>query len=338
MTGAAVVAGLGRELPSRIVTNHELESRLDTSDEWIRSRTGIAQRHVVDPGVATSDLAVEAGARALKSAAGNGVAASEIGAVILATTTPDYPCPATAPEVAVRLGLSEVAAFDISAVCTGFIYAMAAATGFIRAGICPAVLVIGAETYSTILDPGDRTTMAIFGDGAGAVVLRCGSADEPGALGPFELGSDGTHTTAITVPAGGSRQRSSGNPPAPGDHYFKMLGSVVFAHAVRRMVGSSRAVLDRVGWSCADIDRFVGHQANGRILSAVAEELGLPEEAVVSNLDRVGNTSAASIPLALADAAAAGTIRAGHRVLLAAFGGGFTWGATVLQWPEGIDI
>ena len=183
---AAVVAGVGSWLPARVVTNHDLSAELDTSDEWIRSRTGIAQRHVIDEGMATSDLAVEAGFRALKSAG-----ASDVDAVVVATTTPDRPCPATAPDVAGRLGLGPVPAFDVAAVCSGFVYSLAVASGFIAAGIAERVLVIGADAYSTILDPQDRTTRAVFGDGAGAVVLRAGTADEEGALGPYDLGSDG---------------------------------------------------------------------------------------------------------------------------------------------------
>ncbi|GAB3281289.1 ketoacyl-ACP synthase III [Actinocorallia lasiicapitis] len=338
MTVAAVVAGLGIALPDRIVTNDELAARLDTSDEWISSRTGIRQRHVSGPDESTSDLAVAATVRALESAAGLGVTASDIGVVVLATTTPDRPCPATAPDVAARVGLDEVAAFDVSAVCSGFVYALAAASGLITAGVCDAAAVIGADTYSTILDPDDRGTAVIFGDGAGAVLLRRGDADEPGALGPFDLGSDGRHHEDITIRGGGSRQRTSGKPAEPGDEYFQMNGSAVFAHAVRRMSGSVRKVLAEADWTSDHVDRLVAHQANSRILDAVAGELGLPASAVVSNLGRVGNTSAASIPLALADAVADGSLRAGHRVLLAAFGGGFTWGSTALRWPAGIDL
>ncbi|MFE2143773.1 beta-ketoacyl-ACP synthase III [Streptomyces sp. NPDC059456] len=331
---AAVLAGLGTYVPPRVVTNEDLSLTMDTSDEWIRTRTGITQRHWADPGTATGDLAVAAGERALKSAGSDAV-----DLVVLATTTPDHPCPATAPEVASRLGLQNVAAYDIAAVCSGFVYGLASAAGAIAAGIAERVLVIGAETYSTILNPDDRTTSVIFGDGAGAVVLRAGDATEPGALLGHDLGSDGSLKDLIIVPGGGSRQRSAaaapGAPePDPADAYFSMQGKPVFRHAVTRMAASSQAMLDRAGWPAESVDWFVGHQANVRILHAVADQLGMPRDRTVVNLDRVGNTSAASIPLALSDAVAAGRITPGDRVLMSAFGGGVTWGSTALVWPD----
>lgn len=325
---AAVLAGLGAWLPPKVVGNAELAVRLDTTDEWIRTRTGISWRHVVEPGMSTVGLAAEAGARALKSA---GLA--EIGAVVLATTTPDRPCPASAPEVAHRLGLGTVPAMDVGAVCAGFVYALATGAGLVAAGAVDDVLVIGADTFSTIVNPADRGTAVVFGDGAGAVVLRAGDPAEPGALGPFDLGSDGEHAELVMIPAGGSRQRAQARPAPREDHYFSMAGQPTFRHAVTRMTGSARAVLDRAGWSVSDVDRLVGHQANARILTALGAALGMPAERVVINIDRVGNTAAASIPLALADAAAGGGLRAGHRVLLTSFGGGLAWGSTVLRWP-----
>jgi 3-oxoacyl-[acyl-carrier-protein] synthase-3 len=256
----------------------------------------------------------------------------------LATTTPDHPCPATAPQVAARLGLGTVAAYDIAAVCSGFVYALEAAANAIQAGRVERALVIGAETYSTILSPNDRTTSVIFGDGAGAVVLGRGAGDEPGRLLGFDLGSDGSGKDLIRIPAGGSRQRTSGLPAAEDDQYFTMQGKKVFAHAVRRMSESSLAVLDGVGWSADEVGYLVGHQANLRILRAVAEQLGLDPGQAVTNIDKVGNTSAASIPLALADAAAAGTFRTGERLLLTAFGGGLTWGSAALTWPDIVPV
>ena len=326
---AAVITGIGSALPSRVVTNEELSSRLDTSDEWIRSRTGIRARHVIDPGMATSDLGVAAGEAALKSAE-----APEVDAVLLATTTPDRPCPATAPDIASRLGLGVVPAFDISAVCSGFVYGLAVEGGLVAGGIARSVLVIGADTYSTILNPEDRNTTPIFGDGAGAVVLRAGTADELGALGPFDLGSDGALADLITVPAGGSRQRSSPDPVPDGDRYFQMQGPKVFKNAVLRMAASARKVLARAGWELSDVDHLVAHQANSRILEELAGQLELSADRVVSNIADVGNTSAASIPLALVDAAQAGRLHPGQRVLLTAFGGGLTWGSTLLRWPD----
>lgn len=330
MSTAAVLSGLGSWVPPRVVTNDDLAQRLDTSDDWIRRRTGIRQRHICDPGVATSDLAVEAGQRALKSASASGA-----DAVVIATTTPDRPCPATAPEVASRLGMSGVAAFDVASVCSGFVYGLAVSGSLISARVVESVLLIGAETYSTILDPTDRATAAVFGDGAGAVLLRAGQPGELGAIGEFDLGSDGTGTELIMVPGGGSRQRSMpGQQPGDSGQYFTMQGSAVFRHATQRMTESAQALLKRIGWEAHDVDRFVAHQANRRIIDAVAGRLGVPEDHLIVNLDRVGNTAAASIPLALADAAADGSLRPGQRVLITAFGGGLSWGSTALLWPD----
>ncbi|MEU2082713.1 beta-ketoacyl-ACP synthase III [Streptomyces albus] len=323
-----VLCGLGGWLPPRIVTNEELSRGLDTSDTWIRTRTGIGRRHVAEPGTATSDLALEAARRALKSAG-----TDHADALILATTTPDRPCPATAPLIAAELGLGTVPALDVGAVCTGFLYALATGAGFLAAGLAGTVLVVGADTYSRILDPADRSTRALFGDGAGAVVLRAGTADEPGALGPLVLASDGTGADLIRVPSGGSR-----DPVRPGtahlsDPYFRMEGKKVFRNAVERMAAASRQVAERRGWGVEGIDLLVAHQANVRILYAVADLLGLPRSRCHVHLDRVGNTAAASVPLALADAAACGALRPGDRVVTCAFGGGLTWGAAALNWP-----
>ncbi|MGN9809496.1 beta-ketoacyl-ACP synthase III [Micromonospora sp. BQ11] len=326
---SAVVCGIGSYLPPRVVTNTELAARLGTSVEWIETRTGIHQRRVINAGGSTADLAVEAGIRAMKSAG-----LTRVDAVVLATTTPDHRCPGTAPAVASRLGLTGVPAMDVNAVCTGFLYAAASGAGLIATGVAERLLVIGADTYSTILNPADRTTTAIFGDGAGAVVLRRGEADEPGALGAFDLGSDGELAELIWIPAGGSRQRSTGATTPAEDHYFQMRGTAVFKHAVVRMAQAAGTATSRAGWRTEDVDRLVCHQANARILAALGTELGLAADRVVSNIASVGNTAAASIPLALADAARSGQLRAGHRVVLAAFGGGLTWGATTLVWPD----
>lgn len=323
----AVVCAVAGWLPPRVVTNEDLSRRLDTTDTWIRTRTGIGQRHVVDPGQATSDLAVEAGRRALESAG-----AGPVDAVIVATTTPDRSCPATAPVVADRLGLNGVAAFDVSAVCTGFVYGLASAAGLIAAGVARRVLLIGADTYSAIVDPDDRSNAIIFGDGAGAVVLRAGHAGELGAITHFDLGSDGASEELIIVAAGGSRQRAADSTRA--ERHFAMRGREVYRHAVTHMADSARAVLERADWKAEDVDHFVPHQANLRILHSVADELGLARTVCVSNIESVGNTGAASIPLALADAAARQVVRPGQRILLTAFGGGLTWGSCVLRWPD----
>jgi 3-oxoacyl-[acyl-carrier-protein] synthase III len=327
MSTAAVVAGLGTALPPHLVSNNDLSQHLATSDEWIRSRTGIKQRYWSKQ-QSTGDLAVEAASRALKSAG-----STQADLVILATTTPDHPCPATAPDVAARLGLGHVAAYDLSAVCSGFIYALAAADAHIRTGHAHSALVIGAETYSTILDPDDRSTSVIFGDGAGAVLLAAGAEDDPGALQGTDLGSDGTGKDLIMIPGGGSRERTAA-PDTSAGAYFTMQGKAVFRQAVTRMAASARTALNRAGWTPDSVRHFVGHQANLRILHAVSDELALPRDRVVVDLDRVGNTSSASIPLALSQARSNGVLKTGDRVLLSAFGGGLTWGSTALVWPE----
>lgn len=288
----------------------------------------MVRRHVASDGTATSELAAEAGKRALKSA---GI--DTVDALILATTTPDRPCPATAPEVASILGLGTIAAFDIAAVCTGFIYALANASGLIATGIADRVLVVCAEVFTSILNPRDRTTRAIFGDGAGAVVLRAGRADEDGAIGPFVLGSDGRGADLIMVPSGGSRL-PRGDGGAEGHRYFVMQGQAVYRKAIDVMTKSTIEMLERANWPIESVDRLVCHQANRRIITAVAGRLGIPADRCVINIDQVGNTAAASIPLALDYGMECGSIRPGNRVVLTGFGGGLTWGSTLLRWPE----
>lgn len=328
MSRAAVVCGIGSYLPPNLVPNEELAAKVGSSDEWIRTRTGITQRYFATTGMATSDLAVAAGAQALKSSG-----ESVVDAVVLATATPDHPSPATAPMIATKLGLTGVAAYDLAAVCSGFIYALASAAGMIAIGVADRVLVIGADTYSTVLDFQDRTTSVIFGDGAGAVVLRAGDPDEPGALGPFDLGSDGDGSHLITVRGPGSRQRLSGVQPGPRDEFFFMQGKEVFWRAVQRMSDSTNAVLARAGWSTDDVDWIFSHQANLRIQHSLADMLAIPRKHVFTNIAEVGNTAAASVPLALDQAHSTGVLKAGDRVLLTAFGGGLAWGSTLLRWP-----
>ena len=325
MTTAAVLCGLGAWVPPRVVPNSELARTLDTSDEWITTRTGVRVRHVAGDDMATSDLAVPAAARALQSAK-----MSTVDAVVLATTTPDHPCPATAPVVSARLGLGTVPAFDVSAVCSGFLYGLMVGAGMIASGQASSVLLIGADTYSKILDPADRTTRVVFGDGAGAVVLRAGDPGELGAIGPIDLGSDGGNSHLIAIEAGGSRQPAG----AGGDPYFRMRGKEVFRHAVERMTQAARTVLRRTDWPGGLPDLLVAHQANVRIVHAVADQLGLPRDRCAVHLDRVGNTAAASLPLALADAVRTERLDAGARVLLASFGGGLTWAACAVRWPD----
>ncbi|WBP86177.1 beta-ketoacyl-ACP synthase III [Kitasatospora cathayae] len=322
----AVVTGIGSCLPPDVVSNDDLSQVLDTSHDWILSRTGIAQRHVVRPGTSTGDLGTAAGAAALESAGRR-----RCDLVLLVTTTPDQPCPATAPQIAARLGMVGVPAFDLSAVCSGFVYGLTVASAMISSGGYDSVLLVGAETYSTIIDPTDRNTAVLFGDGAAAVVLERGTPGAPGEVLHAELGSDGSRSELITVPGGGSRAPHPAADEA--SRYFQMAGKEVFSRAVETMRRSARDVAEAVGWSMDQIDAFVGHQANARILRAVGKRLGIPADRIVCHLAEVGNTAAASIPLALAWAAAQGRISAGDRVLLTAFGGGLTWGSVALRWP-----
>ncbi|WP_239074953.1 beta-ketoacyl-ACP synthase 3 [Streptomyces sp. SID10853] len=314
-------------VPPRRVTNDALPAHWGVDDAWVRTRTGIGARHRSGPGVSTGDLAYEAARRLLERAG-----RPRVDALVLATATPDHPCPATAPAVAARLGLGSVAAVDVSAVCSGFIYGLACAQGLVAAGIAERVLLAGADTYSGWLDPDDHRSGVVFGDGAGAALVAAGPAGAPGELLGFDLGSDGTGHDLITVAGGGSRARSVPGPAGPGDGYFRMRGAAVYQQAVERMTGSCRALLAKLGWDAGQVDHFVPHQANARILRAVAGRLGIDPARCVTHLDRVGNTGAASIPLALADADARGALRTGDRVLLTAFGGGLTWGSAALRW------
>lgn len=323
---AAVLQGLGGYIPARQVTNLEVASRLNTSAESIHALTGIHTRRFAHPGESTGDLATEAAHRALESAG-----RPDIDMVILATTTPDHTCPATAPVVASRLGLGPVAAFDIAAVCSGFVYALAQANMAILSGEYRSVLVIGAETLSAVTNPMDRNTAMVFGDGAGAVIVGPGDEGHPGQLSAFDLHSDGSCQDLIKISAGGSRQPAHARTPDD-DRFISMRGKEVFAKAVPSMAGASRAALEATGWQPDDVSWLVAHQANQRILKLVAGALGIPPERAVIHLDRVGNTSAASIPLALADHSA--KFSSGDRILLTAFGAGTTWGAATLTWPE----
>ncbi|QIP74720.1 beta-ketoacyl-ACP synthase III [Streptomyces sp. VN1] len=311
---AAVVSAIGAALPMNIVSNDDLTTRLDTTDEWIRSRTGITHRHIAGADQSTTDLAVRAAAQALTSGE-----PEQVDALVVATTTPDHCCPATAPAVATRLGLTGIPAYDLAAGCTGFLYALATAAGLIASGTARTVLAVGADRLASLPHPEDRTTVPLFGDGAGAMVLRHGSADETGALGPMVLGSDGTGADLIRASRPGA---------------LHMDGADVFRHAVDRMSTASRRVVAAAGWDLGDVDRLVPHQANGRITSFVARRLGVPDGRQLSNVAEVGNTGAASIPLLLAQAAADGRLGPGHRTLLTAFGAGLTWGAVALTWPD----
>lgn len=310
---AGVICGIGAALPPTAVSNAELCTRLGTTEDWIRSRTGIAQRHVAGASISTEDLAAQAAEKALA------MYRRPVGALVLATTTPDRCCPATATTVASRLGLTGVPAFDIAAGCTGFLCALATGAGFIAARTAEAVLVIGVDRLSTLPAQGDRTTVPLFGDGAGAVVLRRGQAREAGALGPMVLGSDGTQADLIRAARPGA---------------LEMHGAEVFRHAVDRMSAASAAAVAAAGWRIEDIDRLAPHQANARITSFVARQLSVPGERQLHNVDSVGNTGAAAIPLLLAQTNHDGSLKAGHRLVMTAFGAGLTWGATTVTWPD----
>jgi len=320
----AQILGCGGYLPERVVTNAELAKSLDTSDEWIAQRTGIRQRHVAAPGELTSDLAVRASRRALEAA---GVASAEIDLVVMATATPDNTFPATAAKVQAALGVTRGAAFDVQAVCTGFIYALAIADNFLRLGQAKTALVIGAETFSRILDWQDRGTCVLFGDGAGALVLRAapsnGSAAERGILSTH-LHSDGRGYDLLFVDGGPSSTGAAG--------LLRMEGREVFRQAVLRLAEVVDEALAVNGLAGKDLDWLVPHQANRRIIDAMAKKLGLAPEKVVQTIDRHANTSAASVPLALAEAAGDRRIEPGQLVLLEAMGGGLTWGAALLRW------
>lgn len=323
MTVRSRIIGCGSYLPSNVVTNDELAKRVDTSDEWIVARTGIRQRHIAAEGETTSDLAVAAATRAMEHA---GVTAADIDMIIVATATPDNTFPATATKVQHRLGVVGFA-FDVQAVCSGFVYALTTADMYIRNGQAKTVLVIGAETFSRILDWEDRRTCVLFGDGAGAVVVQAfegkGTVEDQGVLAS-RLHSDGGKYELLYVNGGPSTTQTVG--------FLQMEGKEVFRHAVTNLAGVIREVLADTGLEAADIDWLVPHQANRRILDSTARKFGISEDKVVITVDRHANTSAASIPLALAEAVHDGRIKRGDIVILEAMGGGFTWGASLVRW------
>ena len=317
----SVITGTGSALPRTCVTNADLAERVDTSDEWIVERTGIRQRYIAGEGETTSTLATEAARKALDDA---GVDASEIGLIVLATATPDHTFPATATQVQAALGCGGGVAFDVQAVCSGFLYALATADSLLRTGMAKKALVIGSETFSRILDWDDRTTCVLFGDGAGAIVLEAKDVaeDGPGILAS-RLHAEGAHKDMLYVDGGPSTTGTVGK--------LRMKGREVFRHAVVNLADVLREVLEETGMKAADIDWVVPHQANARILDATARKLDLPSEKVVVTVDRHANTSAASVPLALDTAVQDGRIKQGDLVMFEAMGGGFTWGASLAR-------
>lgn len=320
----AIIEGVGSYLPERILTNHELAKLVDTSDEWIVERTGIRQRHIVREGEKTSDLALAAATAALADA---GMGADEIDLILLATSTPDQTFPATATTVQARLGITRGSAFDLQAVCSGFVFALATADAFIRSGHATNALVIGAETFSRILDWTDRSTCVLFGDGAGAVVVKAwhgsGTIADRGIL-TCRMRSDGRYNDKLYVDGGPSSTGTVG--------HVRMEGREVFRHAVGNMTSIMEETLAAAGVKASDVDWFVPHQANIRILDGTAQKLGVAPEHIVITVDKHGNTSAASIPLALDVASKDGRLKKGDLVLMEAMGGGFTWGAVLARW------
>ena len=322
------ITGLSTYVPPRLLTNADLERMVETSDEWIRQRTGIRERHIVDPGVATSDLAKEAAEGAMRQA---GLAPDDIGFIVVGTTTPDTIFPSTACVLQDKIGAHRAWGFDLGAACSGFLYSLTTGMQMVASGAHDHALVVGADVMSSIIDYTDRTTCVLFGDGAGAVVLSPAAEGEPAIMG-FAHEIDGSGGPALCMPAGGSRLPASHETVDKRLHYVKQDGQSVFRFAVRKTEEICRRVLQRHALTPDDIDLFVAHQANRRIIEASSGRLGLPESKVVINLDRYGNTTAATIPLALADAVKDGRLKKGSLVLLASVGAGFTVGAVLLRW------
>jgi len=322
------IAGLATYVPPRLLTNADLEKLVDTTNEWILQRTGIRERHVVDPGVATSDLAKEAAVKALAQA---GVAPTDIGFIVVGTTTPDMVFPSTACLLQHKLGATGAWGFDLGAACSGFTFALSVGVNMVASGACEHALVVGADVMSSIIDYKDRTTCVLFGDGAGAVVVSPANGDEPHVIG-FAHEVDGSGGQALQMPAGGSLRPASHETVDQRLHYVKQDGATVFKFAVRKTEEISRRVMTQCGVTAADVDLFVSHQANRRIIEAAAQRLGFDDRQVVINLEKYGNTTAGTIPLALEDAVRDGRLKRGDLVLLASVGAGFTVGSVLLRW------
>lgn len=323
----AAVIGWGMAVPSRVITNDELAQQIDTSDEWIRTRTGIRERRVASPGESTSTLATAAGREALAMA---GIDPAAIDTVIVATCTPDRPFPATACTVQANLQIPRATAFDLAAACSGFVYGLTVATSLIKSGASRRLLLIGADIFTHYINWNDRNTCVLFGDGAGAVVLE--ATDQQLGLIASDLNADGKLEDLMAVDAGGTRMPLTAELLAEGRQYVYMNGREIFKHAVREMSDSAMQVVQAAGLTIDDIALVIPHQANVRIIDAVTRRLEIPPERVMINLDRYGNTSAASIPIALCEAAQQGRIKSGDYVLITAFGGGLTWGSGVVRW------
>jgi 3-oxoacyl-[acyl-carrier-protein] synthase III len=325
----ACISGWGTAVPEQRVTNADLEERVDTTDAWIVERTGIRERRVVAPTDTTGSLAIDAGTAAIKHA---GIPPDAIDLLIVATATPEQPVPHTGAFVGEGLGL-RCGSFDLNAGCAGFVYMLVVGSSLLTAGGLDHVLVVGAETLTRVIDPDDRSTCVLFGDGAAAAVLSRSPDDGPGVLA-WDLGCDGSAAALLEIRAGGSKMPSTAETIAAGEQYLKMQGQEVFRRAVRAVADSARMTLDRAGVTPADVAWFVPHQANVRIIDSAANRLGIPKERTIVNIDRYGNTSAASIPIALAEAADDGRLRDGDLVLLSGFGAGMTWGSALVRWGQ----
>ena len=328
MTRPVKIVSVGTCIPERTVTNDDLSLSLDTSDEWISTRSGIRERRIADNGQAASDLGAVAARRALEAA---GTAPGDLDLIVCASLSPDMPFPATASLISGLIGAGAAPAFDLSAACTGFMYALAAAASFIAAEQAERVLVVGAEVVSKMIDWSDRSTAVLFGDGAGAVLLEPAASGEKGIIG-FDLGNDPAGAGQLSMPAGGSRRPASAETVAAGQHFLKMNGREVFKFATRVIVSSAGKVLKSHGRRIEDVDLFIPHQANIRIIESAARKLGIPPEKVFSNLERYGNTSCASIPLCLAEAEKEGRLKRGDLVLMVGFGAGLSWGSCLARW------
>lgn len=322
----ARITGLGIYVPDKVLTNDEISTFLDTSDEWIRSRTGIRERRVARPEQAASDLGVIAARRCLESA---GTEPREVDLVVVTTISPDHIMPATASIVADKIGARDAGAFDVQAGCTGFVYGLAVAAAFVSAGIYRSILVIGAEVLTRMVDWEDRSTCVLFGDGAGAVLVQSSDAEHTFR---FDLGNDGSGASFLNIPAGGSRLPASHETVEQRAHAMHMTGSEVFKFATRTVADSCEKVLTDAGLTAADVDLFVPHQANIRIIDAAVRRLGFTQAQVFANLDRFGNTSCASIPICLSEASGSGRLKNGDQLLMAGFGAGLTWASCLTRW------
>ena len=325
MTGVKISA-VGHYAPAALLTNQDLEKVLDTSDEWIASRTGMKRRHIAAPDEATSDLCFAAAQSALSKTT---LTPSDIDCYIVATATPDYPFPATACIVASRLGATDKPAFDMEIACSGFIYGLTMASGLILSGVYSRVMLIGAETLSKIVDRNDRSTAVLFGDGAGAVILEASSEN---SFLSSDLGSDGSRPEMLCLLGGGSRHPFTVESLAAGEQYLRMEGREVFKFAVTKMIHSTGVALRKAHLQKSDVDWLIPHQANRRIIDAAAKYLDMPEDKVIVNIEEYGNTSAASIPIALSEAVESGKIKAGDVIVFVGFGGGLSWGAVTWRW------